>query len=73
MTSEETLREQGSAQVAPSQALAAPDAAAAIRHAAALWAERNTRPETLARAEKLRDKVSALTSFFAFAASTPAT
>lgn len=49
---------------APSQALAAPDQTVALRNAAALWAEQNTRPETLARAEKLRDKVSAVTSFF---------
>ena len=51
---------------APSDALDAPDPAAALRNAAALWAERNSRPETLARAEKLRDKVSAVISFFDF-------
>lgn len=34
-----------------SQALAAPDPAAAHRNAAALWAEKNTCPETLARRE----------------------
>lgn len=51
---------------APSEALAASDPAAALRHAAALWAEQNTRPETLARAEKLKDKVAAVTSFFDF-------
>jgi integrase len=47
-----------------SQALAAPDSDAALRSAVNLWAEQNTRPETLARPEKLRDKVSAVTSFF---------
>ena len=56
---------------APSRALAAPDPAAALRNAAALWAERNTSPETLARAEKLRDKVTAVLSFFDFCAKHP--
>src|SRR5215207_6321972 len=55
----------------PSEALAAPDPTAALHHAAAIWAERNTRPETLARAEKLKDKVSAVTSFFDFAGRHP--
>jgi integrase len=32
-----------------------------------LWAERNTRPETLSRQEKLKDKISAVASFFDFA------
>ncbi|MCA1614914.1 MAG: tyrosine-type recombinase/integrase [Acidobacteria bacterium] len=50
-----------------SRALAAPDTAATLREAVTHWAEQNTRPETLARAEKLRDKVSAVTSFFEFA------
>ncbi|HEX8721472.1 MAG TPA: tyrosine-type recombinase/integrase, partial [Pyrinomonadaceae bacterium] len=36
-----------------------------------LWAERNTRPETLARQEKLGDKVRAVTSFFDFASKHP--
>src|SRR5947209_5524603 len=49
---------------APSQALAAPDPTVALRNAVILWAEQNTRPETLARAEKLRDKVTAVASFF---------
>lgn len=35
------------------------------------WAEANTRPETLARTEKLKDKVSAVTSFFEFAGKDP--
>jgi integrase/recombinase XerD len=50
--------------VPPSQALAAPDPEAALHNAVIQWAEQNTRPETLARAEKLKDKVSAVTSFF---------
>ena len=54
-----------------SEALGAPDPAAALRNAAALWAEANTRPETLARAEKLKDKVSAVTSFFEFSRKHP--
>lgn len=66
MSSEETPQGQGSAPAAPSQALSAPDPAAAIRNAAALWAEQNTRPETLDRAGKLKDKVSAVVSFFDF-------
>lgn len=36
-----------------------------------MWAERNTRPETLARVEKLKDKISAVTSFFDFAGKDP--
>lgn len=52
---------------APSEALLAPDPQAALRNAFALWAERNTHTETLARAERLKDKVSAVTSFFDFA------
>ncbi len=55
----------------PSHALAAPDPAAALRNAAGLWAEQNTRPETLARTEKLKDKVSAVTSFFDFSGKHP--
>jgi integrase len=55
----------------PSRALAAPDPEAALRNALALWAERNTRTETLARAERLKDKVSAVTSFFDFAGKHP--
>jgi integrase len=64
MNREETQTELQGEAGAPSEALAAPDPRAAIRNAAALWAEANTRPETLARAEKLRDKVSAVTFFF---------
>jgi integrase len=54
-----------------SEALSAPDASAALRNAVSLWAEQNTRPETLARPEKLRDKVAAVTSFFEFVAKHP--
>ncbi|MDT5269595.1 MAG: hypothetical protein QOH49_1781 [Acidobacteriota bacterium] len=57
--------------VAPSEALAAPNPEAALRNAVSLWAEQNTRPETLARAEKLKDKVSAVTSFFDFSGRHP--
>lgn len=55
----------------PTQALAAPDPLVALRNAAVLWAEQNTRPETLARSEKLRDKVTAVTSFFDFSGKHP--
>ncbi len=54
------------------QSLALADPQVAIRNAATLWAEQNTRPETLARAEKLRDKVVAVTSFFEFVGKHPA-
>jgi hypothetical protein len=57
----------------PTEALAAPDPEAAIRNAAALRAEANTRPKTLARVEKLRDKVWGRPSFFDSAAKHPAT
>jgi integrase/recombinase XerC len=72
MISEETPQEQGSDHIGPSQALTAPDTATAVRNAAMLWAEQNTRPETLDRAEKLKDKVSAVTSFFQFVGWHPA-
>jgi integrase len=52
-------------------ALASPDTGAALRNAVSLWAEQNTRPETIARPEKLRDKVTAVTSFFEFTAKHP--
>ncbi|MBA3242042.1 MAG: tyrosine-type recombinase/integrase [Acidobacteria bacterium] len=68
----DTPREPRAGSEAPSQALTAPDPAVAIRNAIALWAEQNTRPETLARAEKLRDKVQIVTSFFEFAGRHPA-
>src|SRR5215212_7273154 len=72
MSREETQAEPSNRTAAPSEALAAPGPAAALRNAATLWAEQNTRPETLARAEKLRDKVSAVTSFFDFSGKHPA-
>src|ERR1044072_3631281 len=56
---------------APSSALAAPDPAAALQNAALIWAEQNTRSETLARAEQVKDKVSAVTSFFDFSKRNP--
>lgn len=70
-TREETRTELWEEAAAPSEALAALDAEAALRNAVNLWAEQNTRPETLARSEKLRDKVSAVTSFFDFAGKHP--
>jgi site-specific recombinase XerC len=57
--------------LAPSEALGAPDSKAALSNAATLWAQQNTRPETLARAEKLKDKVAAVASFFDFIAKHP--
>src|SRR3954463_13741216 len=71
MSREETQSKPEGEVAAPSEALTAPDPVAALRNAAALWAEQNTRPETLARAEKLKDKVSAVTSFFDFAKKHP--
>jgi integrase/recombinase XerC len=71
MSREEVKSEPQGGLAAPSEALAAPNPEAALRHAAALWAEQNTRPETLARAEKLKDKVSAVTSFFDFSGKHP--
>jgi integrase/recombinase XerC len=71
MSFEEREEEPQSDSTTTSQALTAPDAEAALRNAVGLWAEQNTRPETLARAEKLRDKVSAVTSFFDFSKKHP--
>lgn len=70
-TREEVAGEAPGESAAPSEALAAPDPASALRNAAALWAEQNTRPETLASAEKLKDKVAAVTAFFDFARKHP--
>jgi integrase len=71
MTTEE-VREGGyNRSEGASEALAVPDPQAALRNAVKLWAERNTRPETLARPEKMRDKVSAVASFFDFAGKPP--
>ena len=72
MSDEEVREEPSGSATSPSRALATPDPTAALRNAVMLWAERNTRPETLARSEKLKDKVSAVTSFFDFAGKDPA-
>ncbi|HVE74605.1 MAG TPA: tyrosine-type recombinase/integrase [Mycobacteriales bacterium] len=54
-----------------SQALAPVDSEVALRHAVSLWAEQNTRPETFDRPDKLKDKITAVTSFFDFARKHP--
>jgi integrase len=72
MTSEEREGESQGGAGDPSAALSLPDLAAALRNAAAMWAEANTRPETLARAEKVKDKITAVASFFEFARRHPA-
>jgi integrase len=71
MSREEAPKEPRDEATAPSEALAAPDPVAALHNAVRLWAEQNTRPETLARAEKLKDKVAAVTSFFDFSRKHP--
>jgi len=71
MSSEPTEHSAQTHEESASQALAAPDPAAAIRNAATLWAEANTRPETLERRDKLKDKISAVTSFFEFSGKHP--
>jgi integrase len=71
MTLEEVREEPETERASASEALAAHDAAVSIRNAVSLWAEQNTRPETLARVEKLKDKVSAVTSFFDFSGKHP--
>src|SRR4051812_28661947 len=70
-TREEVRSQPEGEAVGPAEALAAPDPKAALQNAVILWAEQNTRPETLARAEKLKDKVSAVTTFFDFAGRHP--
>ena len=72
MIDEQPSREPEAVPDGAAHALTLPDPQIAIRNAATLWAERNTRPETLARTEKLRDKVVAVTSFFEFAGKHPA-
>jgi integrase len=72
MSFEEREGEPQSDSTTTSQALTAPDAEATLRNAVLFWAEQNTRPETLARAETLRDKVSAVASFFDFSKKHPA-
>jgi integrase len=64
MNREELESEEQGKPVTPTEALAVPDPAAALRNALTIWAEANTRPETLARTEKLKDKITAVTSFF---------
>jgi integrase len=71
MTPEESLNEPQAQGGGATQALTTLDPSAAIRNAITLWAEANTRPETLDRRDKLRDKVQAVTSFFDFAAKHP--
>jgi integrase len=71
MSREEADKEAQGELTFPPAALAAPDSGAALRNATGLWAEQNTRPETLARAEKLRDKITAVTSFFDFSGKHP--
>jgi integrase len=71
MTFEETENVTQEGAGGASQALAAPDTAVAIRNAVMLWAEQNTRPETLERKDRLKDKVSAVTSFFDFVGQHP--
>lgn len=66
MNREEIEGKAQSETVTPPEALAAPDPFLALRNAVTIWAEANTRPETLARPEKLKDKVTAVTSFFDF-------
>ncbi len=50
----------------PSQALTQADAAAAISRAISFWADSTTRPETFERIDKLKDKIQAVATFFAF-------
>jgi len=71
MTQEDHPREPEAVSEGATQALSLPDQEAAILSAAALWAEQNTRPETLDRKDKLRDKARAVTSFFDFAGKHP--
>jgi integrase len=70
VTPEENVEEPGAEGFGASQAIAVP--VAGLLNAVTLWAEANTRPEVLDRKDKLRDKVSAVTSFFEFAAKHPA-
>ncbi|MBA3240475.1 MAG: tyrosine-type recombinase/integrase [Acidobacteria bacterium] len=71
MTQEDYPREPEAVSEGATQALSHPDQEAAIRNAVLLWAEQNTRPEALDRKQKLRDKVSAVTSFFDFSGKHP--
>jgi integrase len=71
MSTEESQESPPAQAEAGSHSLSVPDLAASLRNAVAIWAEQNTRPETLARAEKLKDKVSAVASFFDASAKHP--
>jgi integrase/recombinase XerC len=71
MSTEESQESLPAQAEAGSHSLSAPDLSASLHNAVAIWAEQNTRPETLARAEKLKDKVSAVASFFDFIANHP--
>jgi integrase/recombinase XerD len=53
------------------QALVIVDSGAAIRNAVQFWAEATTRSETFDRPDKLRDKIQAVSSFFAFSEKAP--
>lgn len=64
MAPEETGQRFDEQPVSASQALAARDGSTALLNAVMLWAEANTRPETLDRRDKLKDKVTAVNSFF---------
>lgn len=72
MSKEETGQESEANPFGAGDALAARAPVAGLLNAVTLWAEANTRPEVLDRRDKLRDKVSAVTSFFDFAAKHPA-
>src|SRR5438045_3321440 len=53
------------------QALVVVDSGVAIRNAVQFWAEATTRSETFDRPDKLRDKIQAVSSFFAFSEKAP--
>jgi integrase len=71
MSREESQEGEQGKTLVPYEAPVAHDPGAVLLNAVNLWAEQNTRPETLARAEKLRDKVSAVTSFLDFSGKHP--
>jgi integrase/recombinase XerD len=64
MTAEEYSQEPEGKSEGAAQALSLPDPELAVRNAVSIWAEQNTRPETLDRKDKLKDKVTAVISFF---------
>jgi integrase len=71
MSQEKVLQQPEADPEGAAQTLALPDPQIAIRNAVSLWAEQNTRPETLDRKDKLRDKVLVVISFFEFAGKHP--